>query len=698
MTGLTALNPFFLSLLPLAALPVLFHLFFRLKKKPRVFSTLMFFDRLDPRLNARRRLREWLILLLRALLILCVLLALARPVWFGIGRQGTAAVDLVIDNSGSMSGAGADGRAKLQEAVDAARGIVAQLGDKDSAGIVLLVQDPAVPVPPGLTSDKTALRNGLDHIGETEASGSIAAAIERAVALFDGSQATHFEIHVFSDLQREKWGQAPFNLRTPAPGTSIVVHRITSPNEPKSNVAIAGAQVATKFVLSGRGLPLEVQLANTTPAEGHVRLNWFTDSGTRGSQEIAVPPEAEKTASLTLEPQNAGFRWVGLQIEGDDFDADSRAFIGFNCLEKRTVTFAGQQTDFGQLPLAISPGGEGKLSGLIPAFQDPPDFGAGGFFVLTWEWFATDSRARWATLKQFLETGGSALILPATATTANPGSGPGWLAAKPGGFQSASNGLTLAVLDKASAVFNDLRDEHGDIALRNVRVFRFFPLHVSSASDATPLLGLEDGRALLVEQKIGKGSLFTSGLAFDSAWSTLSLKPGFLALAQNLALAQAGGATNIVSLVAGESLRPVLPPNGTIEVQSLGGSPLDWKGRPAQLATLPRSGVYAVRAGNQTSYVAVRSSEKEGRQEFVTGKSLPALGRLAYTVKNFGSPGSLAAEFQRLEKSLDLSPLLLLLALAALVAEGWLANPPPLKPRPLSAPKPVSLEAHVAAR
>ena len=39
------------------------------------------------------------------------------------------------------------------------------------------------------------------------------------------------------------------------------------------------------------------------------------------------------------------------------------------------------------------------------------------------------------------------------------------------------------------------------------------------------------------------------------------------------------------------------------------------------------------------------------------------------------------SEFKRLEKSLDLSPLLLLLALLALAAEGWLANPVPQKSR-----------------
>src|SRR5580658_4590868 len=121
MTGLTAFNPFFLSLLPLAALPVAFHFFFRLKRQARPFPNLMFFHRLAPKLNARRLLLEYLILLLRTLLILFVLLALARPVWFGHGQEGSVAVALLIDNSGSMTGSGEGGRTKLKQAVDGAR-------------------------------------------------------------------------------------------------------------------------------------------------------------------------------------------------------------------------------------------------------------------------------------------------------------------------------------------------------------------------------------------------------------------------------------------------------------------------------------------------------------------------------------------------------------------------------------------------
>ncbi len=687
MTGLTALNPLFLSLLPLAALPLVFHLFFRLKKSPRAFSTLMFFNRIDPQLNARRRLREWLILLLRTLLILFLLLALARPVWLGIGKQGSVAVALVLDNSGSMSGTGGDGRTKLKQAVDAARGIVGQLHDRDSAGIVLLVDDPVVPLPPGLSADKSALRNALDHIGETEASGSVAAALERAVGLFEDSTATHFEIHVLSDLQQEKWNQPPVNLRPPRAGTSLVVHDLPSPNAAKSNVSITGVSGPAKIILSGRRLPLEVQLASTTAAESRIRLRWLTDAGNGSSDEVSVPPHAEKTVKLTLAPQNAGFRWVSLQIEGDDFDADNRAFTGFNCQEKKSVVFAGKASEFGQLPLAISPGGEGKLSGLIPSFMAAANFAddqnAASFVALTWNSFAAEGAARWAVLKRFLDAGGSALLVPAAGTPAQFGSPPDWLASVPGGLQSASNGLALTVLDKTHAMFNEIRDESGGVGLHNVKVFQFCPLRASPK--AMPVLGLEDGRALLTEQKTGRGRLFASGFAFDSAWSTLTLKPAFIALAQNLVLAQTGAETNIVALTAGEPLRFPLPADTPVQVQSLGGSPLDWKGKLSQLVTLPRSGVYAVRSEKDTSYVAVRSSDKEGRQQFIANGALPALGKLAYTVKDFSGGDALVSEFKRLEKSLDLSPLLLLLALLALAAEGWLANPLPLKARAASA-------------
>lgn len=693
MSGLTALNPFFLSWLPLAALPLIFHLFFRLKRHPRAFPTLMFFHRIDPRLNARRRLREWLILLLRTLLIALVVLCLAHPVWLGIGKEGSVAIVLLVDNSGSMSGTGQNGEIKLKETVGAARTLVSQLRVDDSAGIVLIVPDPAVPLPPGLITDKAALKHALEQIVETEASGSIAAGMERAVAMLEGSTATHSEIHIFSDLQEEKWKETPLNLRAPPRGSSVVVHRIPT-RAARANLTLAGTQVQSRSILPGRRIPVEARLVNTSAVDSQARLNWLDDGGNRGSEEFTVSPQAEKMVSFTLEPQNPGVRWVSIWVEGDDFPADNHAPLGFICSEKKSVLFGGRASDFGQLPLAISPTSEGKLSGLLPRFVDNVDLIArlrdqpSGLVILTWESFGiagADSAARWSALKHFLTAGGNALLVPSTAA-ANFGNPPEWLSVTPGPLLRVQAGLTVVALAKTHPIFNDLRDEKGEVALHNVKAFKFYPLRAAPTN--APLFGLEDGRLVLAEQSVGQGRLLASGLAFDSAWSTLPLKPGFVALAQNLALTQAAANTNICSLVAGEPLRLSVPREAAIQARSLAGRPLDWKGPAARLVTLPRSGIYTVHSGAETTYWAVRSSEKEGRQKFLASDALPALGKLAYAVRDLASGQELVSEFRKLEKSLDLSWLLLLLAFAALFAEGWLANPLPMKAKPREA-KPI---------
>ena len=700
MTGLTAINPLFLSLLPLAALPVLFHLFFRLKRTARPFPTLMFFHRLDPKLNARRRLREWLILLLRTLLILFLLLALARPVWHGHGQAGEVAVVLLIDNSGSMSGPGEGGRTKLKQALDGARDILAELRAADRAGIVLLVPDPAAPLPASLTPDKSTLKLALDGIAETEASGSVAAAFDRAVKMLEAGTGASREIQVFSDLQQEKWGQPALNPSAPPRGLDVAVHRVASPSSGLPNVSLTRLEMPARPVVAGRRFPVQVRLANLGPGKAQVRLNWLDDAGNRGGAEVALAAPEETNVPVTLVASNPGLRWALFSLDGDDFPADNRAATAFLCVEQQSVLFLGSPADFAYLPLALSPGGDGRLSGLAVSFSSFESFAAGqhaGFVVLPWDAVlqtGPDASARLDSLRQFVMKGGTALLLPSPGGLTGGATMPDWLTLSPESLRASSNGLALTVLDKASPIFDDLRDDKGEIALRNVKVFRFLPLRFPA--QAEPLLGLEDGTVVLTAQNVGQGRLLASGVAFDPAWSTLPLKPAFVALAQGLVLNHAGAPAAITSLVAGESLTGLPAGVESLVVQSLGGSPLDWKGPTGQFTTFPRVGVYALRPGpgqgqgrgegQETRWVAVRSSEKEGRRKFITGDTLAALGNLPYSVDSLSGTGIVRSNFRHQERSLDLSLPLLLLAFASLALEGWVANPPPLKPRPAAAP------------
>ena len=106
------LHPWIMALAPLAALPVLVHLFLRLRRTSLPFSSLMFFLKVDPHAQARRRLREILLLLLRMLILLLAVLALSRPQLSTVGGGGAAAVVLLIDTSASMGMTTADHRSQ----------------------------------------------------------------------------------------------------------------------------------------------------------------------------------------------------------------------------------------------------------------------------------------------------------------------------------------------------------------------------------------------------------------------------------------------------------------------------------------------------------------------------------------------------------------------------------------------------------
>ena len=95
---------------------------------------------------------------------------------------------------------------------------------------------------------------------------------------------------------------------------------------------------------------------------------------------------------------------------------------------------------------------------------------------------------------------------------------------------------------------------------------------------------------------------------------------------------------------------------------------------------LARSGVYAVRSGTNLVYVAVRSSDKEGDRNFLTGDRLPALGSLHAVVRDFTDVETIAAQARQTQTALELFFTFLVLAMLCLAVEGWLANPPPRKP------------------
>jgi hypothetical protein len=106
--GLTFLNSIFLAGLAAAVLPIVIHLFSRRRAREIEFSSLEYLREISRQKIRRMRLRQWLLLVLRVLVLAFFAMAMGRPALRGrasVVTRGSSTVAMILDNSYSMSAA-----------------------------------------------------------------------------------------------------------------------------------------------------------------------------------------------------------------------------------------------------------------------------------------------------------------------------------------------------------------------------------------------------------------------------------------------------------------------------------------------------------------------------------------------------------------------------------------------------------------
>ena len=122
--------PSFLWALLALAIPIIIHLFNFRKFKKVAFSNVAFLREIKQETTSRSKVRHWLVLLSRCLLIIFMVLAFARPYIPVANNEGSSKekiVSIYIDNSFSME-AVTDQGSLIQQAMDAAQNAVEAFG------------------------------------------------------------------------------------------------------------------------------------------------------------------------------------------------------------------------------------------------------------------------------------------------------------------------------------------------------------------------------------------------------------------------------------------------------------------------------------------------------------------------------------------------------------------------------------------
>jgi hypothetical protein len=190
--------------LPLVLIPVVIHLLNRLRYRSVPWAAMMFLVMANRSSTRNARLRQFLVLLCRMLVILGLLAGLSRPLiggWVGLAlgdRVDTVVV--LLDRSASMETVDPlTRRSKRERLLDI---VINALDGEQASATAVLIEN--VLLQPHQVEDAAALA-ALPLTAATDTAANIPALVEAALDYIEENQTGTTEIWIASDLQRADW-------------------------------------------------------------------------------------------------------------------------------------------------------------------------------------------------------------------------------------------------------------------------------------------------------------------------------------------------------------------------------------------------------------------------------------------------------------------------------------------------------------
>jgi hypothetical protein len=306
--------PWFLAALAGLALPVYLHLLKRQTRTPKRVSSLMFFESRTQASTRHSRLRYFLLLSLRLLVLLLLILAFANPF---INRNAASLASsrlvlLVVDNSFSM-------RAGTRLA-DAKAAAITALAGKGAARAQIAAFGSQLRLMTQPIEDQSELRAAVNAIQPGDGHGNFGE-LARAVRAMAESIHTPVEVHLFSDMQRADLAPNFSDMALPS-NVRLVTHPVVAKAQPNWTVESVDApgQVWGK---DARPVPVQAVIAGYGTPAAQRTASLVVNGKTTVSKTVAVPANGRATVEFASLEVPYGFNRCEIRIDAaDGFPAD----------------------------------------------------------------------------------------------------------------------------------------------------------------------------------------------------------------------------------------------------------------------------------------------------------------------------------------------------------------------------------------
>lgn len=554
--GLGFLQPLYLLGALAAAVPVLIHLINRQRALVHRFPAVRFLLLADRRTARKFRVRQWLLLALRMLIICLFALILAQP---RLANDAAAALSspplamvILIDNSLSMQYR--DGQeTRWQRATVLARRFLRLLGPQDSAVVVPVLEATPTPAPVRMLSqERVAWEEQLQALQPHHATVDLAAAFQSAFTLLQASPAPRRQLVFLSDFTAQDWEH--FHLsQVPIIPERLEVHCVRlGPPTRDDNVAITDVRITDKPFIANTPLEVTVFIRSfSAQARHNLRVDLLLGTETVGQQLADLGPDEQVTVPFRIPAPPAGLHWGEVRLQGDNFTDDDHFYYALRTAPPaRVLVVDGDpgtslfESDIFYLLRALQP--HGALA--YPSFYPKP---------ITWEGLELERLSDYQMvilcnvealtpqvrqrLYQFVAAGGGLVFfagnrvdaarynamfyhtdtpllpLPLAAPVQRPEEQP----------------MALGTVVSSHEALNIFAGAEG--LLQGAKFYRYVAVEGAAVVPGVRvLLSLQDAHPLLVEKDLGQGRVLFFTSSADRDWTDLPTQPAYVPLLYGL--------------------------------------------------------------------------------------------------------------------------------------------------------------------
>jgi hypothetical protein len=692
-------NPMFLWALTAAAIPLMLHMFQRRRTVVTPFPTVRFLKAAQKRSSSRVRFENFLLWLLRTLLLLCLGFAFAQPVLrnaAGGGLFGRTERDVAIVLDASYSMDYEMERAKVFDtAKETAEKIISGLKPGDRVCVYLASETP-VPVIEKPTTEHATVVQSIRALKPTNGGAKIEEAVAMAVHVLEGQEEKReHEIYILTDGQALSWQGFRETADKASPDGADAGKVISRESRERAsffallggalnpeNAYPANVKLSPALMLAGQTARVNARIGRSGGAK-EVTVAMQVDGEEKARRSITAEGDGETAVEFVLSGLAPGVHIGKVVVPEDPLPEDNEFQFLIRVNKQLPALIAGPAEAARYLRAALAPGAAEETVKHVDSSElesiELRDYQA----VFLCDAFPLTGQAV-LRLEAYVKAGGVLVVFPGSSCDPQAYEAMKILPALPSDAEDINVDVSAKTLKHVpiqpdQVVTFSLPLPPGAVpTVAFKRILKFGELQEHSAK----LITAGDDTPFLIGRAEGRGRVFFFAVGADRAWSTFPLTAFFVPVVHQLIRQGAGASVQPSHLVLGVSV----PANEAIpnyreddDIKMPSGGLLSIKDTGNQtyfIEDLPEPGIYsrAKASGGQAEPVLAVNTD---RQESLLTPATPAEIKEWTGFRKFISasdPEELLRLVDEFRNGRSLTEILLWLAAALAWAEWWYAN------------------------